>query len=79
MRRDTDIVVTVKGVRVRRGLVEHVRREVASALADIGAFDVTAVGDPGFAGDGSSCDPEWMRARARIAARGLRVRVEAKP
>lgn len=75
MNRDRcDVVVIVKGLRVRANLVDMVKREIATALHNVGAFEVTTSGD--FAGNGNSCDPERMRALAAAAARGVMVHVE---
>lgn len=68
------IMVTVSGVGYGPKKVELVKREVATALANIGAFKVATEGD--FAGDGSSCDPRRMRALSVCAAEGLCVFVE---
>jgi hypothetical protein len=58
------------------GVRDIVRRATASALANIGAFDVSASGEPAFAGDGSSQDAEWMKTLADCAADGVQVVVE---
>lgn len=52
---------------------EMVKREIATALNNIGAYEVTTIGD--FAGNGVSPDPERLAILARIASRGVRVRV----
>jgi hypothetical protein len=61
MNRDRcDIVVIVKGIRVRAKLIDMVKREIATALANVGAFEVTTSGD--FAGNATprGCAP-WLR------------------
>lgn len=54
---------------------EFVKREVATALANIGAFHVAAAGE--FSnGNGVSLDPERMRRLSKYAAEGLNILVE---
>lgn len=72
-RRPRPIVVRVSGP---AGLADIVRREVATALVNIGAFEVTSRGEPAFAGDGGSCDPERLKLLADIAGDGVEVLVE---
>lgn len=70
-----DVVVVVRGVGKRgRQFAELVKREVATALANIGAFEVTTVGD--FAGNGNSCDPDRMKELSRAASLCCSLRVE---
>lgn len=66
-----EVVVRARGYSQAR--LELVRQEVATALANIGAFDVTSLGD--FAGNGSSCDPDRMRALLRAARESTKVYV----
>lgn len=70
-----DVVVVVRG-RGRRGkrFAALVKREIATALSNIGAFDVTALGD--FAGNGVSCDPERMAELSKAADRQCSIYVE---
>jgi hypothetical protein len=68
------ITVTVRG---RALQAEFIKREIAVALSNIGAFEVTAIGD--FRNDdGSSCDPERMRKLADLAEERIDVVVERR-
>jgi hypothetical protein len=74
MGRPKKITVTVRGPAL---VAEFVKREVAVALSNIGAFDVTAIGD--FRNDdGSSCDPDRMRKLADLAEEQIEVLVDRR-
>jgi hypothetical protein len=74
MGRPKRITVTVRGPAL---VAEFVKREVAVALSNIGAFDVTAAGD--FTnGNGTSCDPDRMRKLADLADEGIELYVERR-
>jgi hypothetical protein len=68
------ITVTVRGPAL---MAEFIKREVAVALSNIGAFDITAIGD--FRNDdGTSCDPDRMRKLADLADEQLEIVVERR-
>lgn len=56
-------------------LAEFVKREVATALANIGAFDVTAAGELRN-DDGTSQDPRRMKALHDLARQGVAIYVD---
>lgn len=81
---DHDITVTVMASKaltrkkVCGELVDEVvGRLVASTLANVGALDVSSnvSEDRDFAGNGESCDPDWMRKMAALARRRVSVLV----
>ena len=65
------VVVTVSGP---AHIAEIVKREVATALSHLGAFDVTSVGE--FSnGNGQSWDPERLEMLASLAPDEVQVKV----
>ena len=75
MKDRVDVIVVVRGVGRRgKAFAELVKREVATALSNVGAFEVTTLGD--FAGNGNSCDPGRMKELASAASLSCSLRVE---
>lgn len=66
------VVVRVSGP---AHLAELVKREIATALSHLGAFDVTSSGE--FSnGTGETCDPERLDLLAGVARENVEVYVE---
>lgn len=58
-------------------IAEIVKREVATALHQVGAFEVTTAGD--FSnGSGQSCDPQRMQILAALAEDAVEIYVQRK-